>query len=899
VPELHHSSSDDFLFLFDTFELPQTPTREFLNETAGTVSSNSTPSFQSLQEKQERSEMDSLKRKLSGARRPENSSRNLLPELNLYKQNNIALQKQIELLMAKLSDSKRREREAQAAREQAEYERAEWEFQAEKASRLSKNERDLQNTTGHPDSRRAMTNSVRLEAEEQPCDIRVDKSPLDVDLHDCRDPMVTDPGIAMAIQKPHISISTISKAPSNFVASKIQEFPGFSVSTEDIERLQNQIKQKDIYIVDLGREGVELRRELEQLKVERDEATLRSEIQADLLQKTQRSDTYIESLRSAVFDREAIIAEREKSLRSVERQLALHKLLLQAEIRRHATAKLKGTGDDDTLPAITTLAKQEDIDRWMSNLHRRLLKDQLAKGSPEELSEHEAELRGLRQEIEFYVREIIYYKLDIRGYKNDIRKLKRVTTLLGSHGNRASDLDSESSSLQPMPTPNQGRFASAAPEPGPSNTTSPIMAGSMSKSPLISRPSTPKTQHPEMDAVFTPPKSEKRIDHQKRRADLEDCAIPQKLGSKINLCYTNEAGNDGMPSPTPGLEKPSLETRKPISQIQETQPVTSESRPNFGAMSDTPQRSHSLQSARTARSSGIATARRRRSASIPCGKASPEHPPHPPFLLYRFSNAPSKPSIDPSQASEIDILADKTQLTLEKKPIVSSSRPGVIDGHNPSLLGTVVPKDLATKSKTDKTATRAFSAPVRKLNVISGTSAPLAIAMASPHNHGLVTPATNFRPSACSITRNAPLKVEPPNTRPKISGSVASSSPVKSSMQLSNASNCMPPPKTPSVQSVRSVFALPFREIHPSTQTPNENFRQREPRTPSHSRTVSGSSIRTAIRLPKLRDKSNQKARIPRNDSIGSPNTFGNSLGVERSMSLTSAGRKTGVDKAL
>jgi len=196
------ASSDDFLFLFDTFELPQTPTREFLNETAGTVSSNSTPSFQSLQEKQERSEMDSLKRKLSGARRPENSSRNLLPELNLYKQNNIALQKQIELLMAKLSDSKRREREAQAAREQAEYERAEWEFQAEKASRLSKNERDLQNTTGHPDSRRAMTNSVRLEAEEQPCDIRVDKSPLDVDLHDCRDPMVTDPGIAMVRSLP-------------------------------------------------------------------------------------------------------------------------------------------------------------------------------------------------------------------------------------------------------------------------------------------------------------------------------------------------------------------------------------------------------------------------------------------------------------------------------------------------------------------------------------------------------------------------------------------------------------------------------------------------------------------------------------------------------------------------
>lgn len=36
--------------------------------------------------------MESLKRKLSTTRRPETAGRSLLPELNQYKQNNVALQ---------------------------------------------------------------------------------------------------------------------------------------------------------------------------------------------------------------------------------------------------------------------------------------------------------------------------------------------------------------------------------------------------------------------------------------------------------------------------------------------------------------------------------------------------------------------------------------------------------------------------------------------------------------------------------------------------------------------------------------------------------------------------------------------------------------------------------------
>jgi len=87
------------LFLLDTTE-PQTPTRESREQPVDTGSAASTKSFQTALEKQQRSpqrlrnspEMENLKRKLSTTRRPETASRNLLPELNQYKQNYVALQ---------------------------------------------------------------------------------------------------------------------------------------------------------------------------------------------------------------------------------------------------------------------------------------------------------------------------------------------------------------------------------------------------------------------------------------------------------------------------------------------------------------------------------------------------------------------------------------------------------------------------------------------------------------------------------------------------------------------------------------------------------------------------------------------------------------------------------------
>jgi hypothetical protein len=88
-------------------------------------------------------------------------------------------------------------------------------------------------------------------------------------------------------------------------------------------------------------------------------------------------------------------------------------------------------------------------------------------------------LANLRDEIDFYVREIILYKLDIRGYKSDIKKLKRITTQMSSYGSRASDLDSETSSLRPAATPSQARSACLTPDLGSSDIPSPILLDSV------------------------------------------------------------------------------------------------------------------------------------------------------------------------------------------------------------------------------------------------------------------------------------------------------------------------------------------------------------------------------------------------------------------------------------
>jgi chromosome segregation ATPase len=102
----------------------------------------------------------------------------LLPELNQYKQNNVALQKQIESLMAKLNDLKRNEKGLRNTLGAAEQRCAELENIVEQADKLAKTMQALQNTIDHLESRLEIANTERLDAEEQLSNLRDERSPL-------------------------------------------------------------------------------------------------------------------------------------------------------------------------------------------------------------------------------------------------------------------------------------------------------------------------------------------------------------------------------------------------------------------------------------------------------------------------------------------------------------------------------------------------------------------------------------------------------------------------------------------------------------------------------------------------------------------------------------------------
>jgi hypothetical protein len=132
------------------------------------------------------------------------------------------------------------------------------------------------------------------------------------------------------------------------------------------------VRQKDTDISELENANEQLRQKHVQLEREQEAMILQMDIQNDLLRKTRREDAHVEQLRTAIVDREAIISEKQESIWAIERQLEHHKLLLQAQIRRQATITIHNGIDNDSLPALTTLATEADIDRWICKLQERL-----------------------------------------------------------------------------------------------------------------------------------------------------------------------------------------------------------------------------------------------------------------------------------------------------------------------------------------------------------------------------------------------------------------------------------------------------------------------------------------------------------------------------------------------
>ena len=187
-----------------------------------------------------------------------------------------------------------------------------------------------------------------------------------------------------------------------------------------LEANAGKLAEKDTELGDTQKKLTDARRKIEEL-------TMKAEHERHMhVQWNKDTDTYSAQLREQIVMREKVISDKEKMTQAVAKQLEHHKLLLQAEIRRHAKSTMAGFVQNEPLPDIAALASPEETDRWIERLHKRYRKQQAEKPAkkPEFAHELEAKVFDLKQEVEFYIREILYFKLDIKGYKHDIKKLQ-------------------------------------------------------------------------------------------------------------------------------------------------------------------------------------------------------------------------------------------------------------------------------------------------------------------------------------------------------------------------------------------------------------------------------------------------------------------------------------------
>ena len=744
--------------------------------------------------------MESLKRKLSTTRRPSTADRNLLPELNQYKQNNAALQTQISSLMAKLNESKKSEKALKATLQDVEKRCEDAERKTSEAEELASSARALQNTIDHLENRLEIANTEKLDAQEELFNMRALKSPFDASFPE--------------LQDAHESMDTVFSSDS-YTERRRDSGATVAQYIAHMEHLQDDVRHKDAYIADLEGNCNQLQQMLKNINQQYDEMSEQFYMQHELLGKAEESDAQVEQLRAAVLDREVVIAEKEKSVRAVEKQLEHHKLLLHAEIRKHATTSRYLSDDSNPMPELSSLATKKEIDKWIQKLHQRLRKVKPMSPARAPATAAEAQIEDLRNEIDFYVREIIYYKLDIRGYKSDIKKLNKVMAQLGSYGNR-SDLDSDTSSLRPVPTP-RTRFTST-PELKSSERPSPAQNSIVSANMASVRALTPPLST-SADSTSNSPTLEVRT----ASDSLEEAALRIPIASQAPTKITIIAPHNP--------------------------PTTSASQRH------------------AQRSLSDSTFQMYKSATKADERSASAHDDHAEMLTLAMGD-PGKPfihAVKPERMSNssrptIERTVSETSTVRPVIPMSKFSRDAPYNSHTTAPQQVSRPRAgsgssvLTCSVQTQSTSPRAE----RQVSSTSSTGVPFVIAMASPHNPAIAVaaknmPATRSHKPSSSTSR--------PTSRAGLDGTMASSTPLPSPASFRSTSPMTANPAT----GYKRRLSLSFRK--------QEN---QVPTTPTHSRSLSGGSIRTAIRWTKGggREREKEKEGQGRKDSaqpLGSP----------------------------
>jgi hypothetical protein len=296
----------------------------------------------------------------------------------------------------------------------------------------------------------------------------------------------------------------------------------------------------------------------------------------------------------------------------------------------------------------------------------------------------------------------------------------------------------------------------------------------------------------------------------------------------------------------------------------------------------------------------------KRSASVSepvRGRRTPERPLRPRYGLFESPQPRRTTVFGPSDFPHVDVFAKKmgqssNNKTIVQHPSISHNNSDVLDvrialpyavedthdggvcSPSPSPPAVRDQRAGSVVSTTANVAAQFQSPPERKLSAASSSSIPFVIAMGSPHNPALVAPITTMPLSSCAITRNAPLKINATTSRVGVGGTMASFTPVTSPISLTDTSKLEPPPRPTTTKPDSDALAAQGRGSSFSRKL--EGQIAVSPRTLSHSRNNSGSSIRTAPWLPKKREKETLKVR---KNSISTPKPLGSPFHVDRSRS--------------
>ncbi|PVH97683.1 hypothetical protein DM02DRAFT_630873 [Periconia macrospinosa] len=843
---LHHASSNHLLFLLDTTD-PPSVAREHSRASTSSASATSYRSFETALEQQTRAtprrprdapEMERFKRKLSATRRVQPaSSRNLSRESSLQESspaqesNEKAVETQLERVMQNLKATKASEEKYMGLLEDAERTCTEYKKKASKTEQLEKNIVALQNTVDHLEYRLELTNVEKVDLAEKLHNVQTKSSPFDVKL-------------LSSIMDNRESVDTVFTDRSPITQNEVSEMrTALATFIDHVERLQDQIREKDTHITELNAKLARMTTNYHELVSEHQKLSLQSDIQGQLLHKTKQHEIHIEELRSMILKREAIIGERTKALEKTERQLECHKSLLEAEVRRHAALKLSGDGEDDTLPDPTSLTSKEDIDRWVDRLQAQLKAKRAKKDGEAITNSLEDTVRDLRKEIEFYVREIIYYKLDVRGYKHDIRKLKRLAGFSSRSSRSGGDVESPASPLAPTPhSPVRTHYPASVPDGEVQTSLPPILAD-------------PTSIHMPMEHPVTPAQSPEGEGNAPRAFGKNP------LNFNLRRPMTPPNVNSFSENTDPGIsprsnKKLSPERRKPTPPSP-NQEKFGDLATNFPLSTPASPKRHTVEMKQDTGSNEVSDGHQVREKTIP------ERPPRPQLGLFESPIGKGTTTAAGANAPRKDIMAEAMQQAPELPRPSNTSRPSTScttkrEFHRANN-STPAPSNLAAKRPNTSSGFSAFSA---------GTT-------------------TLSHSTSCSTNRN--VKTISPMLRIGVGGTMASTTPTDSPVSPTSyfppTVSSSPPSRNASVGSNNSSKLERTFSFSSPTSASSSRSRNNAAATQTSS---SSSTLRQAMNLPAKLDFMKGKGR-PMKDSIGPPMLLASPFDIDRSSSTGEA----------